>query len=435
MITSLVARDFCILDGDGAAVLKGTVLAMPEGDYHAVLKHEGIELARAEIRRGLFELKAESKVVRESANLQIDIVQRGRHIGTFLLRKEQGDNLFISALELSEEVKGLKFGALSGRLRQKPGLLQKGEHIISEILSTKRDWGKFSEEIQSFSNDLFWYDRDSYYAWSEALMRFAFMAAEKAGPGEKGKTLENVLSPIGLALEKEDDPERLRGLTADWLGRVDDSQLDLSVRFRQTIRTIADIRRRFPDTDVRAALKAVLSSLEKKIRGMQAIPRSVLAILGRYAVTADLAPLERYGPARTEGPGRIVSDALSLASAGDYDAVFRRLRDIDPGVLDDAEMVRTLFDFFHGYADMGVTEGIADVFSDMVPVFRALPESAYKEAVSHISDMVRRLLGMGMTGECKRLLMLIKAGPEPRGGRGGARRRRSVAGHPVQGKS
>jgi pyruvate,orthophosphate dikinase len=410
MITSLVARDFCILDGDGAAVLKGTVLAMPEGDYHAVLKHEGIELARAEIRRGLFELKAESKVVRESANLQIDIVQRGRHIGTFLLRKEQGDNLFISALELSEEVKGLKFGALSGRLRQKPGLLQKGEHIISEILSTKRDWGKFSEEIQSFSNDLFWYDRDSYYAWSEALMRFAFMAAEKVGPGEKGKTLENVLSPIGLALEKEDDPERLRGLTADWLGRVDDSQLDLSVRFRQTIRTIADIRRRFPDTDVRAALKAVLSSLEKKIRGMQAIPRSVLAILGRYAVTADLAPLERYGPARTEGPGRIVSDALSLASAGDYDAVFRRLRDIDPGVLDDAEMVRTLFDFFHGYADMGVTEGIADVFSDMVPVFRALPESAYKEAVSHISDMVRRLLGMGMTGECKRLLMLIKAG-------------------------
>ena len=410
VISPLVARDFCILDSDGAATLKGTILAMPEGDYHAVLKHEGIELARAEIRRGLFELKAESKVVRESANLQIDIVQKGRHIGTFLLRKEKGDNLFISALELSEEVKGLKFGALSGRLRQKPGLLKKGEHIISKILSTKKDWGKFSEQLRSFSNDLFWYDRDSYYAWSEALMRFAFMAAEKAGPTGKEKTLENVFSPISLALEKEDDPERLHRLTRDWLNRVGRSQLDLSVRFRRTIGTIAEIRRRFPDTDVSAAIGAVLLSLEKKIRGMQAIPRSVFEVLGRHVAASDLARLERYGQARTEGPGRIVSDALASASAGDYDAVFGRLRDIDPVILDDTEMVRAFFDFFLGHADRGISECFAEAFSEMVSVFRALPASAYKQAVSYTSGAMRRLLGMGMTGECKRLLALIEEG-------------------------
>ena len=409
-ISSLVARDFCILDSDGTATLKGTILAMPEGDYNAVLKHDGIELARAEIRRGLFELKAESRVARESANLQIDIVQKGRHIGTFLLRKEKGDNLFISALELSEEVKGLKFGALSGRLRQKPGLLRKGEDIISKILSTKKDWGKFSEELRSFSNDLFWYDRDSYYAWSEALMRFAFMAAEKSGPKEKEKTLENVFSPIALALEKEDDPERLRELTRDWLDRVGRSQLDLSVRFRRTIRTIAEIRRKFPDADASASTGVVLLSLEKKIRGMQAIPRSVFEILGRYVAASDLARLERYGPTRAEGPGRIVRDARASASAGDYDAVFGRLRDIDPAILDDTEMVRAFFDFFSGHADAGISECFTEAFSEMLPVFRALPESAYKQAVSYTSGVMRRLLGMGMTGGSKRLLTLVEEG-------------------------
>ena len=103
---------------------------MPEGSYQAFLMQEGIELARAEIREGFFELLSESQQIKSNKNLQIDIVQNGRHIGTFLLRQEKAGGVYRSALELSEDLKGINFPHLTAYLREKPGLLKKAEDII-----------------------------------------------------------------------------------------------------------------------------------------------------------------------------------------------------------------------------------------------------------------------------------------------------------------
>ena len=39
VINSLVAKDLCITESDGAVTLKGTILSMPAGSYQARLIH------------------------------------------------------------------------------------------------------------------------------------------------------------------------------------------------------------------------------------------------------------------------------------------------------------------------------------------------------------------------------------------------------------
>ena len=408
-ITSLVVRDFCILDKDGVSGLKGTVIAMPEGEYDAVLTHEGIELSRTGLRRGYFELKAESGVVRDSTNLQIDIMQRGRHIGTFLLRKAKADNLFISALELSEEVKGLHFGALIGRLRGRPGLMKKGEHIISRVLSTKKDWGRFSDEIGSFAQDLFWFDRDSFYAWSDALVRYAFLSAEKAGPGEKEKAAENVLSMLELVLENEKAAGRAGDVAAVWLGAMRESGIDWSLRARRAAAVLSGIRGRFPESDIVAPLRDVLSSLRKKAEGIPSIPAAVREVLGRFLPTEETAVLDRFGPKRKAEILETVRRAGDSASAGDYKSVFGLLEEIEPLIIDSAEMVRTFFRVV-GRRVEEVAPVLADVLSGVFPVFRSLPGPVYKQAAAYLSDLLQALLAKGMTGESGKILGLIDEG-------------------------
>ncbi len=155
VITSLVMKDFCMTEEGNSATLKGIILSMPEGDYEACLIQSGAELSRTVLERGYFELKAGSERVKNARDLQIDIVQRGRHIGTFLLKKESTDGVYISAMELSDELKGMDLKRLTTPLLDKMGLLQKGEEIISKILSTKKDWSAFSDKLNGFSIDLF----------------------------------------------------------------------------------------------------------------------------------------------------------------------------------------------------------------------------------------------------------------------------------------
>ena len=139
VINSLVLKDFCMLEKDDSIIFKGTIFSIPEGDYVASLIHEGVELSRTGIREGYFELHSESARTGNARNLQIDILQNGRHIGTFLLKKEKQEGVFISALELSQETRDINFGLLTGRLRSKIGLLRKADGIIAGIVSTKQD--------------------------------------------------------------------------------------------------------------------------------------------------------------------------------------------------------------------------------------------------------------------------------------------------------
>ena len=87
IIPSLTAKDFCMIEEGGFVTLKGTIMAMPEGDYDSRLMHEGKELSRSALRNGSFDFKVDAIRIREAKNLQIDVVQKGRHVGTFLLKR------------------------------------------------------------------------------------------------------------------------------------------------------------------------------------------------------------------------------------------------------------------------------------------------------------------------------------------------------------
>jgi len=65
---------------------------------------------------------------------------------------------YVSAIELSEDLKDLRVRELTAGLLTRPGLLKKAEDLISHLMSAKKDWTKLSEEIHSFAKDLFWSD-------------------------------------------------------------------------------------------------------------------------------------------------------------------------------------------------------------------------------------------------------------------------------------
>jgi len=60
--------------------------------------------------------------------------QSGRHICTFLLKKESTDGVYISAVELSDGLKGMDFKGLTTPRRVNVGLLQKDEETTTEVL-------------------------------------------------------------------------------------------------------------------------------------------------------------------------------------------------------------------------------------------------------------------------------------------------------------
>ena len=311
-ITSLVLKDFCMLQRDAYTVFKGTILSIPDGNYKASLIHEGIELARTGIQEGFFELQADSSPVAQAKNLQIDIIQNGRHIGTFLLKREINNGFFVSALELSEETRDINFGLLTHQLQGKVGLVKKAEDIIAAILSTKQDWNKFSEKINSFSRDLFWFDRKAYRAWYEVLVKWSLYAAERVGSADRNKAVTNVLSLIELPLENETDREQLVFLANAWLGKINVSAIDFSACFIQSVKTFSRIHEVFPEADLRQALQKFVDSLHDLIGSVPAVPDDILERIKALVSDDDFSRLSGC----SERKRNSLMDTLSSVSAG-----------------------------------------------------------------------------------------------------------------------
>lgn len=91
---SVQRSDHCT-GGEGFLHDRGRGLGNAEGNLEACLIQSGAELSRTALERGYFELNAGSEQVKNARDLQIDIVQSGRHIGTFLLKKESTDGVYI----------------------------------------------------------------------------------------------------------------------------------------------------------------------------------------------------------------------------------------------------------------------------------------------------------------------------------------------------
>ncbi|MGE5892502.1 MAG: hypothetical protein ACM34I_00445, partial [bacterium] len=250
LVTSLVMKDFCMTEAQGGVTLKGTILSMPEGQYKASLMHEGMELSAAQIGAGYFELTANADRIHTAKNLQIDIVQNGRHIGTFLLKRDKPDQFFAAALELSEEMKDVNLALLAASVKEKPGLLKNAEEIVSAIMSAKKDWRKLSDKIHSFAKDLFWTDRKAHFLCYDVFVKFSVAAAEKIDAFVSYKPVTNFIDLIEFPLQQETDREQLRMLIQKWLQGMEGSSIDLSYSLAQVKRVMLALNASFFDINL-----------------------------------------------------------------------------------------------------------------------------------------------------------------------------------------
>ncbi len=207
VIHSLAAKDFCMIEAGSLITLKGTIMAMPEGDYDSRLMHEGKELSRSALMRGSFEFTVDAFLIREAKNLQIDIVQKGRHVGTFLLKREKPDEFYTSAIELSDDLRELAPHKLVAPLRNRPGLLKRAEEIISIIISPKREWRRLSEELNSFAKDLYWVDRAAFSDWYRVLVQWSARVCDASLRESSGRAAANFLALAELPLDNSPEPE------------------------------------------------------------------------------------------------------------------------------------------------------------------------------------------------------------------------------------
>lgn len=413
LITSLVAKDFCIVEEEGEATLRGTILSMPEGRYQASLMHEGTEISRTEIRRGFFELRAGAVLVERARNLQLDITQNGRHIGTFLLKRERPDDFFVPAMELSSEIRGVHFRLLTSSLEDKPGLLRAGEDIVSKIVSTKKDWKRFSEEIRSFSKDLFWYDRDAYYRWYEILVRYALRACEKSDPALRERPIANVLSLMELPLEKESDQRKLHELTETWLQEIKASPVNLACRYSQAGSVIAGILTGFPDTEIEPVLTPLIESLKSKVMKTPLLGEGLLDALREVITSEDIDTLGRYGEKVRREALEKISAAGAMMHRKEYLMALGSMGDADAALPDDAEMIDALFDVIVNNIAGGSAVRLAEAADELFLLFAALTPGAYKRAALNTARLIRALLNSGMADACETLLIRIAEGASP----------------------
>jgi pyruvate, orthophosphate dikinase len=412
-ITSLVLKDFCMLERDAYTIFKGTVLSLPEGNYRASLLHEGIELARTGIREGFFELKAESIRVAQAKNLQIDIIQNGRHIGTFLLKRETNDGFFVSALELSEETRDINFGLLTHQLQGKIGLAKKAEDIIAAILSTKQNWKKFSEQINSFSKDLFWFDRRAYTAWYEILVRWSLYAAERVGSIDRNKAVSNVLSLVELPIENEPDREQLRPLVNAWLNRINGSSIDFSACFILSVKAFSSIHEAFPEEDLRPALHKFVNSLRGLLKSVPALHDDILERIKDLVSADDFIMLSIYSEKRRDALLDTLSGVSGSLDKREYARVFTTIFSADVWLLQDRDMITVFYDVI----GRNLTKESAGTFTGALMqlsfIFNSLPDDIYKTATKSTIGLIETLLKLERTGICETLLSHIAELDDP----------------------
>ncbi|MGD0883667.1 MAG: PEP-utilizing enzyme [Thermodesulfovibrionales bacterium] len=408
LITSLVAKDFCMTEEDGTVTLRGTILSMPDGAYQASLLEEGREVSRIGIRDGFFEFKADRELVKRAQNLQIDIIQNGRHIGTFLLKREKADAFFVSAMELSQELQGIPFKRLISPLAGKPGFLKNAEDLIAKIASTKKDWRQFSEAINSFSKDLFWVDRDSYYEWYDLFCIYSLKACKRVNAAFSDKLVSNFLSLIELPLEKESDQKRLRGLVDIWLQKIQGSSVNLARHVRQVGRALSGMYEKFPDMDIRALLDPLIVSLKERAMKTPAIKGALLDALGDVLTNDDQMLLDKFSEEKRRELLLTIEAAEAMAERAEYAQVLGKVGEIGASLMDDTEMI----DAFFGVIERNMTEtsgkSLFEALYEMVSTFNRLSPDAVKRAMLNLVRLIRRMIDLGMVKACETMLTHIE---------------------------
>ncbi|HUI68582.1 MAG TPA: PEP/pyruvate-binding domain-containing protein [Nitrospirota bacterium] len=413
VITSLVVKDFCMTEEGNLVTLKGTVLSMPEGDYEGCLIQSGAELARTALERGYFELKAGSERVKSAKDLQIDIVQSGRHVGTFLLKKESTDGIYISAVELSDELKDMDFKRLTTPLRDKVGLLQKAEEIISKILSTKKDWSAFSEKLNGFSIDLFWSARNVYYGAYTILVHFLLKAAERTDVIGTSKPVSNLLEIMELPLERETDPKKLQLAAAAWLREVKDSSVNLSVNLRRAVNVLSSVDEKFSDAEIEPVIRNLLNSVKEKAASMPTFGLAILHPVSTFLSLDEYELLNKYGDRGRQEFSHKLSDVVRFIESKEYRRALDIFADLDTDILDDEKMVAAFFEIAGNHISEDHARSFSTALIELFAISPKLSRNALENIKSNTPMMFEKLSGFGRIDACAGLLSCIREAGSP----------------------
>jgi len=392
-ITSLVIKDFCIDEEQEQLLFKGNILSMPEGSYEIHLISSGKEIARSPIEKGYFQLRAPSNTLAEAKSLQLDVIQSGKHIGTFLLKKESAGGIFVSALDISKDLQGIPFKSLSGSISGKRGLLRKGEEIISSVLSTKKDLGKLSELINTFSRDLYWHDHDAFLLWYPLLVR----SSSKASVGFAGegtmKMVSNVVSLLEFPLEKEPGEDFLKKAVTIWLDETEQAGVDISLHFSSVLVLAKDIQRRFPSIDLLPLMKRLLTSASERAGTARSLSDEFVSTLSRSLSSPAVSQLEVMSERGRKRIRETIVEAEDLLKRG-YPLVdiIEHVREVNISALSDAELIETVFNVIVRNLD-SISES---VFECILPeagfLFTNVNTASSATATSLLRNLIKQLL-------------------------------------------
>ena len=368
----------------------------------ASLIQTGVELARTTLDHGGFRLKAPSERVEQAKDLQIDIIQSGRHIGTFLLKKQDSSGHYLSAVHLSEELKGLDFKRLTVPLRGKAGLLAKAERIIMKAVSAKKDWSAFSEELNSFRHDFFWSSRESWYDAYPLLLRLLRKAAESAGT-DSGKPVLNFIAAIDELLAAETDRKLLEGAARAWLAELHASSIDMASSVRPFATVLSSLHNLFPDADLRPGLARLLYSARQKLVSMPIAPGRLLDSVRKFA-QPESAGLEQYGEKSRSRLLHSLSQAAAALDREAIDEVFSFLSGLDPGLFESERMIVLFQEAASGRVNPDSAGEFTAALLELVRFFPGLSPRALETMRSLVSEVLSALASIDRPDLCRRLL-------------------------------
>ncbi len=412
-LASLVAGDFCMAERDGAVQFTGSILSLPAGDYEATLMQSGIQLARTALQKGHFELSSESGRIAAARELQIDITQAGRHIGTFLLKKTESGGIFASAAELSEELAGADLSRLTTPLRGKAGLLQKAEEIVAQIHSTKKNWAVFSDKLWGLSIDMFWNLPGAFYGAFDLFTRFLLLAAERSSGEETPKPLANFLDLLSLPLAREEDALRLRSAADTWTSALSRSRLELSREARRAVDVLRELLRKYPAADILTAVRRLLDSLGGTISSRPFLDQQTVLALAALLPEHDAGILIRFGEQGRERILRQLDDARIRLDAGDAEGSLDAAAGIDLDVLDDRKTAEALLDVMESNLSGGTADAFVPVAYFLISPSSGLSDGAMQSIQSSLPRIFDRLAGLGRPDLCSSLLQRIGAAGPP----------------------
>ena len=407
LITSLVMKDFCMSEVQDNTVIEGTILAMPDGTYEAYLMRDGSELSRTFLRKGYMELTADTTLIRSIGRLQIDIIQKGKHIGTFLLKRESPDDFFATAFEISEEIRNLDLARLTAGVRDKPGLLSEAENIVASMLSSKRDWAALSEKINSFSKELFWENRETYYHCFDIFTILLLKAWPHIDEQGSSKLTANFISLLELPLEREEDLNKLRSAIEAWQQHLVGSSIDLSYSLNAAKRLIRTIRERTPFADLSVMLICVVASLKKRISGAPALGTTALDDLKGLIASDAFNGLARYGEHYRVELIKALSLAESIIALGKLTDAEELILGFDGNLFDDAAMIDAFFDPIITAINSTTSENAVSVILAGISMFTMLSSDAVRNVARGTARIIEKLSMQGNIGPCKTLVDYI----------------------------